>query len=88
MISLLSDKQAAVIAGVVLVGGYLAYRNYGAAVVEAVNPTSQNNLANRGFNGLYQWATGSDGTLGTDLAGWVHDDAAAVTASPGASGGW
>lgn len=40
--------------------------------VEAVNPADQENLANRGFNWLYQTVTGSEGTAGTDLAGWME----------------
>lgn len=41
---------------------------------EAVNPTDQNNLANRLFNWAYQGITGSEGTAGTDFAAWMHED--------------
>lgn len=36
------------------------------------NPASQNNLANTGFNDLYQTLTGSQGTFGSDLYGLLH----------------
>lgn len=51
---------------------YVAYKAYdnSAKVVEAVNPTDRNNLANRGFNALWQGATGSDDSLGKDVADW------------------
>lgn len=57
----------------VLAGGYVAYKAYTGAgeVVEKVNPTNQNNVFNTGFNSLYRSATGSEGTLGTDLAGVI-----------------
>lgn len=42
--------------------------------VEAVNPADQNNLVNRLFNWAYQGATGSEGTLGTDVAAWLNED--------------
>lgn len=43
------------------------------------NPASQNNLANRGFNSLYQDVTGSKGTLGTDIYNWLHPGQAPST---------
>lgn len=54
----------------VLAGGYVAYKAYTGAgeVVENVNPTNRDNVFNSGFNTLYKSTTGSDGTLGTDLA--------------------
>lgn len=52
-------------------------KNRAGEAVEVVNrnlnPTEDTNLANRGFNWLYQSATGSDGTLGTDIAEWKDD---------------
>lgn len=39
---------------------------------EAVNPTNPNNVINSGFNSVYQDLTGSKGSLGTDLAAWMH----------------
>ena len=42
--------------------------------MEAVNPADQNNLVNRLFNWAYQGATGSEGTLGTDVAAWLNED--------------
>ena len=44
------------------------------AAVDAVNPGSQTNLANRLWNWAYSGVTGSEGTLGTDIAGWMHDE--------------
>lgn len=44
------------------------------AAVEAVNPADQDNLANRFFNWAYGGVTGSDGTLGTDIAAWMSGD--------------
>lgn len=41
-------------------------------VTEDLNPAHNQNIVNRGFTWLYQKATGSEGTLGTDLADLVH----------------
>lgn len=49
--------------------------------VSLFNPASQNNLANTGFNSLYQNVTGSQGTLGGDIYSWLHPDSN-VNASP------
>lgn len=62
------------IAGVALLW-YLKHKA-GQAVTQAaqaVNPTNQNNIFNQGFNTLYQDVTGSKGSLGTDLAGWMNN---------------
>ena len=39
----------------------------------ALNPTDRDNIFNRGFNGLFQSVTGSEGTLGTELANFFSD---------------
>jgi len=41
-------------------------------VTENLNPVNHENIFNRGFNWLYRKATGSTGTLGTDLAKLTH----------------
>lgn len=41
-------------------------------VGEAVNPVNQDNIFNRGFNGLYGAVTDGEGTLGTDIADFFH----------------
>lgn len=46
------------------------------------NPLNQNNLANQGFDSLYQGVTGSQGTLGADIYNWTHPDAGAPTQTP------
>lgn len=38
----------------------------------AVNPADERNLINRSFNWWYGTLTGSDGTLGSDIARWQH----------------
>ena len=45
-----------------------------AKVVQSVNPTDNRNLANRLFDWAYQGVTGSDDTLGADVADWLHND--------------
>lgn len=43
-------------------------------VIEAVNPTNENNLANRAAVGLYQSVTDSEGAMGGDLYDWLNDE--------------
>ena len=38
----------------------------------AINPVDQDNIFNRGFNGLFRGVTGSEGTLGTELADFFN----------------
>lgn len=39
---------------------------------DAINPTNNDNVINKGFTNVYQSATGSDGTLGTDIYDLFH----------------
>lgn len=59
------------IAGAVVLALWYAKRRAG-AVLDAVNPTNPDNLANRGFNALYRGITGSEGDLGSDMAARVE----------------
>lgn len=43
-------------------------------VKKSVNPADSENLVNRGFVGLYQWATGSKGTPAGDLYDALHPE--------------
>jgi len=73
--ALFTDKQLMVGGAAVVVGGYLLWRQ-ASPIIDAVNPTNNNNIFNRGFNSLYEmtwWADEGD-TLGTDIAdleAWV-----------------
>lgn len=59
-----SGSGVAIIAGVVA-ALFAIYEI--AKHLSLLNPLSQNNLANRGFNSTYSSLTGSSGTLGSDL---------------------
>lgn len=39
---------------------------------QAINPVNHDNVFNKGANSLYQAITGSSGTIGTDIADWLH----------------
>jgi hypothetical protein len=45
------------------------------AVAQAVNPVSQKNVFNRGFNALTKSVTGSEETLGERVSDWMHGGA-------------
>lgn len=64
---LFSDKQFMVLAGVVVVGGFLLTRKAG-EVAEAINPANQDNVINRVFTDSVRSATGNDDwTLGGSI---------------------
>ena len=74
-----TPKQAAIGGTIaVLAAWYLLHKAKTAAVetakaaANAVNPLNPDNVINEGFNGLYQSLTGSTGTLGADIADWLH----------------
>jgi len=72
---LLTNKYALIGAGVAgLVAIYLAKKTVDAVpkALEAVNPFNYDNVINQGATSLYQWATGSNGTIGTDLYDATH----------------
>ena len=76
--ALFTDKQLMVGGAVVLVGGYLLWRK-ASPVLDAVNPTNDDNVFNQGFNWLYEktwWADEGD-TLGGDLADLLNPPQAA-----------
>mgnify|MGYP000277123285 CR=1 FL=1 len=62
--------------GVVAVLGlwYLKNQTVEAAkeVGEAVNPINRDNIFNRAFNATYTAITGSEDSLGADIADWLH----------------
>ena len=70
-------------AGLALV--FIVYKGAGKAAelvgdaAQAINPLNNENIINRAANGGYQWATGSDGSIGTDLWDAVHGGALDVT---------
>ncbi len=62
-------------------------------IVPALTPWDQRNLANRAANGLYTGATGSTGTIGTDLWEATHGGPLDITSgnnviSRGVNGAW
>jgi len=70
-----TPKTVAIAAAVVVVGGWYLKKKAGETIQEvgqAVNPTNPDNVINQGFNSVYQSVTGSEGTLGTDLADFFH----------------
>lgn len=72
-----TPKTVLILAGVAVAGGlYMRYKAGETVkdVANAVNPVNHDNVFNQGFEGVYRWATGSQGTPGTDLYDWVHDD--------------
>ncbi|MFL1484892.1 hypothetical protein [Marinobacter sp. LN3S78] len=76
MLNQWTPKTTLIVAGVAVVGvWWLSGRAWETArdVGEAVNPVNHDNVFNRGFEGLYQAVTGSDGTPGTDLAEWSDE---------------
>jgi hypothetical protein len=54
---------------------YLAKRGADAVGegLNAINPMDPDNIINRGATDLYQWATGSTGTIGGDIYDVTHD---------------
>lgn len=70
-------------AGLALV--YLTYRGAGAlvtampGVLNAVNPTNNDNIFNQGATSIYQGVTGSNGTIGGDFYDGTHGGALDVT---------
>lgn len=70
-----TPKTVAIAAAVVVVGGWYLKKKAGETLQEvgqAVNPTNPDNVINQGFNSVYKSVTGSEGTLGTDLADFFH----------------
>lgn len=51
------------------------------ATGRGLDPTSQGNIFNRGFNALWQAISGDESTLGTKVFDWLHDDQAKVDAA-------
>lgn len=72
--------------GVLVIGGIAVI---GAAIYylwkhsDWFNPASQSNIANKGFNTLYQDLTGSKGTLGGDIYNILHPGQAPITGPVG-----
>jgi len=72
---LLTNKYAWIGAGVgLLVAAYLAKKAADVVgdVVHNVNPLNPDNVINQAAEGAYQWATGSDGTIGGDIYDATH----------------
>ena len=70
-----TPKTTLIVAGVAVVGvWWLSGRAVSVAkdVGQAVNPVNHDNIFNRGFNWLYTGITGSEDTLGGDIADGVH----------------
>lgn len=70
-----NPKTVAIAAGLVIVGVWYLKNKATETVTDAanaVNPTNPDNVINAGFNSVYQSVTGSDGSLGTDLADYFN----------------
>lgn len=75
----MTGTQAAIVAGVLVLGVWFVVRKGKQAVKEAaqvVNPLNPDNAFNTGFNATFQAVTGAgkDESFGTWLAGWIHGD--------------
>jgi Flp pilus assembly protein TadG len=76
------DLQFKVLLGVIALAGagYVLYRvskaaaEVAGAAAQAVNPFNNDNIINQGATSIYQGATGSTGTIGTDLYDWMHPE--------------
>ena len=71
-----TPKSTLIVAGVAVLGVWYLKSKAG-EVVETVdrnfNPTRDTNLANRGANWAWGLFTDGEGTIGTDIADFVHD---------------
>lgn len=81
--------ETLIVLGVALAAIYLAQRA-GKAVVNTVadalpyiDPTDDRNLINQGATSLWQWATGSTGTIGGDMWDYLHKAEPLPGGSPG-----
>ena len=72
-----TPKNVMIVGGAALVVAWYLQskaRETVAAVGHAVNPVNQDNVFNSWFNSAYRAVTGSSGTAGTDIAGWLNGD--------------
>lgn len=74
-------------AGLAIYLGWRVYRKATGAVGEAfttdnggfiLNPANPQNPVNEAAVGVYQWLTGSQGTIGTDIYNYTHNDDGSV----------
>lgn len=73
--SLFSDKQLLVVAGIGALGlWYLAHESKKAAqqAAQAVNPVNPDNVFNTAANSAWDAVTGSKHSIGADIAAWLH----------------
>jgi hypothetical protein len=69
-----TNEQWAIVIVVLGLGGWFVIHKAAKTVekvAKAVNPANPNNVFNASADHMYQAATGSQGTLGTDAAGFV-----------------
>lgn len=70
--------ETLIVLGVALAAIYLAQRAGTAVVMAAkdalpyIDPTDDRNVVNQAANSLWQWATGSTGSIGTDAYDYMH----------------
>jgi hypothetical protein len=83
---LYTNKYVLIGAGVAaLVAVYMAKKAVAAVpelakdALHAIDPFNNQNIINQGAEGLYQWATGSKGTIGGDIYDATHDGALDIT---------
>lgn len=72
-----TPKTTLIVAGVAVLGvWYLKTRGVEAVkkVGQAVNPTNHDNVFNKGAQGLWNSVTDGEGSIGTDVYDFVHDD--------------
>jgi len=87
---LLTNKYAWIGAGVgVLVVAYLTKKaanalvDTGTKIGHAINPLNDDNIFNQGATDLYQWMSGSEGSIGGDIWDYLHK----AEPAPGGGGG-
>lgn len=88
MVSALKTETLVVL-GVALAAIYLTQRA-GKAIIDTaaealpyINPADDRNVVNQAATSLWQWASGSTGTIGGDLYDYVHK----AEPAPGSNGG-
>lgn len=70
--------ETLIVLGVALAAIYLAKKagdaavDAGKKVIPYINPADEKNLVNQAATNLWQWATGSDGTIGGDIYDYMH----------------
>lgn len=81
--------ETLIVLGVALAAIYLA-KKAGEAALDAgkkalpyINPADERNVVNQAATNLWQWASGSTGTIGGDLYDYVHK----AEPAPGSNGG-